>query len=97
MKWSKTRNAEHIQKGNKVTWRDGGKKGTGVVLRVISSVNVALGYSIAQENEFVILDDETGTEMTFGVLKIEKVNSKAKIAREKKNAEIVKKIGYIED
>jgi len=83
-------NGWRAQKGNAVIWRTGNKKGTGIITEVIYT-------DYLTPREFKIKDDETSVILVISEDRITKLDSKAKIARDKRNAEILAKIPFIYD
>lgn len=75
---TKHKHAWRVQKGSRVEWFVGHKKGTGVVKRVSSSEGP---WNTA--SEVIVLDDFTGTEVTVSVSKLRIVKTQNTIRKEK--------------
>ena len=82
---------QNLQKGNKVYWFDGNKKGTGVIVRPVNSDPLFISnqpknngkpfYSWFAE-QFEVKDDDTGIVKEFHIRDLKKIPSN----RDKKKA-----------
>lgn len=75
-----------LQKGNKVEWFDGNKKGTGEIIKpvhnvkdinVLGQTGLVKGSSFIPDG-FIVKDDLTGEHMSLDVSKVRKIKKEKK-------------------
>ena len=79
---------DSLQKGNKVNWFDGHKKGTGVVVKPIMGepydIRDGKPYHFGFAEKFEVKDDITGKVMEFDINNIQKIPSNRDIKEAKR-------------